>query len=66
VIFGLGLWAAPDIAAMISAPRKVQTSARLECPRPSELETVLVYVNVDADGSLRVECNAVAGRGAYK
>ena len=70
-IMGLGLWAAPDLAlwmhSLRPAPEQepIQTSARIGCELPSELETRLLYVNVKA-GLVSVRCGPfVGGTGAY-
>jgi hypothetical protein len=41
------------------------SSAQLACVRPSEVETLLVFVNVDAEGRVRVSCGSVGSAGAY-
>lgn len=67
-VLAIAMYATPDLAAWyrskLPAP-VVQTSARIQCQRPSEFETLLVFVNADANGVLRISCGHVGGEGAY-
>lgn len=61
VIIGCVLAAAALIAVKLFVPASVQTSARLQCEAPPELETRLVYLNARADGSIDVACGPSVG-----
>lgn len=53
-----------DVAAWLDGAH-IETSARLECPRPIEQETVLVFIRAEPDGAVRVSCGH-GGRGRTK
>lgn len=57
-------WALPDLVAWLGV-RQIQTSARAQCQRPAELEMLVIFVTVGADGRVRIECGPVAARGAH-
>ena len=63
LVFALAVINAQRIAALLRAD--VETHATLGCPRPSEFETLLIFVNVDAYGRYTVKCGPAAGAGAY-
>lgn len=64
----LGLWAKDDIATwartwLIKEP--APQALELRCVVPSEFETLLIFVRVDADGLVRAHCGPAGGAGAY-
>ena len=68
-LFWLGMWAKDDLAAwartwLITAP--APQAAKVRCSVPSEFETLLIFVRVDAYGHVRVHCGPVGGAGAYR
>ncbi len=57
-------WAASDMLRG-AQPQHVDAVAQLQCPQPSEHESLVIFVNAETDGRVRMDCHLVGARGAY-